>query len=235
MTKPAVKTESTDLYNAEANNRFSYKVFDGDAEIDTACIYGPCTDTRYLQWLREFKLKGNVDDMDEESMEATCRLFDDLAIEMENVEFDGEDWRALVPINEKIDGVNNLLAVSVFRPEKQGEGKRRLTATPTETYHTEAYFNGKILRQTHVLKAQSIEWKKKYAQIQSKRFKKEITRGLRRQPKVEFIPQDERLGQLYQDMKVSATGFERDIIPLRFQTAIIQHIFEAELQPEEKK
>ncbi|QQS33492.1 MAG: hypothetical protein IPM50_02605 [Acidobacteriota bacterium] len=229
-----MKKERAETYDSEAMNRLEYTVFSGDAEVETAVTFRPCSDERYLQWLKEFKLKGDSNNLDEESMEATCRLYDEIAVSMDNVEFDGDDWRVLVPVNEKIDTINNLFAVAVFRPEKKGDGVRRLTATPSETYLTEAYFNGGVLQQTHVLKAQSIEWRKKYMQIQSKRFRKEITRGLNRPAKVEFIPQEDKLGGLYDEMVISTSGFAGSI-PLRFKTAVIQHIFEESVAIDEKK
>ena len=50
-------------------------------------------------------------------------------------------------------------------------------------------------------------WQKKYHRILQKRFKTEVTKGLRRQPKVEYVPQDENLAKLYDEMFVSSEGF----------------------------
>lgn len=247
MTKAAAKKTVGDqpsavsdgiLYDAEARNRLAYTAQADGQEYDAAVVFDPLTDERYMQWIREFNLKGDVKTLDqnEQSMEATVRLYDDIAVEMENVEVpDGTDWKDLVPVSEKVNAINNLIAVAVFTPETKAEGPRKLSAVASQTVLTEAWFNNDPLRQTHTLREATIEWKKKYAQIQSKRFKREITRGLRREPKVEFVPQNERLGELYDTMQISATGFAGDNIPLRFKVAVVEFIFESELTPAEKK
>jgi len=221
------------LYDSEANNRFPYTVTEDGQQYQTAHVFGPLSDERYLQWLREFKIKGNEKDVNEESREASVSLWNDVIVEVENIE-EVENWKDAIPFKEKIGAVNDLLAVAVFEPETQGEGKRKLSAETTQTVLTEVYFNGRVSSQTHKLKAASMEWDKKYARIQGKRFKREITKGLRRPANVEFVPQDAKLGELYDEMLIAAEGFAGDV-PLRFKTAVIQHIFEATLTPEEKK
>lgn len=239
MTKAAAKktttAQITDLYDAEAKNRLEFKFPSGGSEYDVAFIFLPVSDDRYLTWLRDFKLQGDGERMDEETMASTCTLFDDICESMENVEFDGDDWKALVPIRQKIDATNNLLAVAAFDPESKGDGPLKLTAQTTRVVLTEAYFNGSIVQQKHILKEETIEWKKKYSRVQAKRFRREITRGLSRQAKVEYVPQHTKLAELYDEMLVSNEGFAGNVVPLRFKTNVIEHIFESEYEPAAKK
>ena len=107
-------------------------------------------------------------------------------------------------------------------------------AENTQTVTTECFFNGEVISQIHVLTATTFELEKKYERIQSKRLKQEKITGLRnRKPKIEYIPQDDKLGGLYDDILVSVTGFgtafehlnETYTVPLRFKVAVINYIF----------
>lgn len=232
--KKADEKESV-IYDADARNRFGYSVVDGDETFKTAQIFESLPDERYLQWLREFKIKGNDEQLDEQSREASVRLSTEIVVEVENVEVkDGEDWRVLLPYSERIEIINKFLAVSALAPEKVSDSKRTLAAHSTQTVITEAWFNGEVAQQTHVIKAKTLEWEKKYARIQSKRFKQEATRGLKGKPKVEFIPQDRKIGELYDEMLERSDGFA-SWTPLRFKTAVMHFVFEAEFMAEEKK
>lgn len=225
------------LYDADARNRFGYNVIENGKKYKTAAIFEALTDERYLQWVREFKIRGNDDDVNEESREASIRLWDDIVSAVENIEVpEGEDFHDIIPYSEKIQGLNEFLAIAVFDPDEEAEddGVRRPAAVRTQTVITEAFFNGQITRQTHVLKEKTLEWEKKYSRIQAKRFKQETTRGLRRKPKVEFVPQDAKIGEMYDEMVERTAGFAGRV-PLRFKTAVISHVFDATFEAEEKK
>lgn len=231
-TGDADKSVRTPLYDPQARNRFEYEVRSGGQKFDIAHVFGPLSDERYMQWTRELKVRGTADDISEESREATARLWDDIIVEVENIEYDPDaDWKALIPSGEKLEAVNDLLAVAVVEPEETTHTKLRLGAAATQTIVTEAYFNGEVTQQTHVLAAKSFELEKKYERIQAKRIRQEPTKGLRRKPKIEYIPQDDKLGGLYDEMLISTTGFVgegykfTDVIPLRFKVLVINYIF----------
>jgi hypothetical protein len=221
------------IYDAAAFNRFEYEVrHDDGLKYDTAHVYKPLSDERYLQWIREFKVKGNEDDVSEESREASVRLWDDLIVEVENIEYpEGADWKSLIDSQQKIESLNEFLAVAIVDDDSKATGKIKLGAeNATQTFTTEAYFNGEILRQKHVLKKKSFEHEKQYSRIQGKRFKQEPIKGLsKRKPKIEYVPQDERIGGLYDELFVSGEGFADGKIPLRFKTTVVHSIFESEL------
>lgn len=214
------------IYDADARNRFPFEVREGVNLYDTAHIFEPLSDERYMQWLREFKMRGNEDMLDEESREATCRLWDDLIFEVEKVTVpDGKDIRDVIPPAEKIEAISALMAVAIGADIRKADGSRSFDENATQTVATEAYFNGEIAVQTHVLKQAGLEWQKKYARINARRFKQEKVGGLRRQPKLEYVPQDHRFGELYDEMIVSTEGFAGGKIPLRFKVVVIEHLF----------
>jgi hypothetical protein len=215
------------LYDADARNRFAFSVREGMEKYDTAHIFEPLSDPRYMQWQREFKIKGNEDDVSEEAREASVKLWDDQIFQVENIDYpDGEDWKALISPAEKIEAINAYLAVAIGDDIHENKGQRRIGQTATVKIPTEAFFNGDIATQIHEMRPVSLELEKKYSRIQAKRFKQEKVGGLRnRKAKIEFIPQDDKLGELYDEMFVGQEGFVNGVIPLRFKTTVIHHLF----------
>lgn len=224
---PAVKPESPALiYDADARNRFEFDVREGVKKYETAHVFDRLEDLRYMQWLREFKLTGNEDDVSEESREASVRLWDDIIFTVERIKYpEGSDFRTLIPQMEKIEALNAFLSVAIGADIVQVDGDRILGGDTTQTVVTEAFFNGQIVTQTHELQQSNFEFQKKYARIQGKRFQEEKVGGLRGKPKVKYFPQDHKIGELYDEMAVSQTGFAGGIIPLRFKTTVIHHLF----------
>jgi hypothetical protein len=49
--------------------------------------FEPLDDERYMQWQREFKIKGNEDDVSEEAREASVRLWDDQIFQLKTSTF----------------------------------------------------------------------------------------------------------------------------------------------------
>jgi hypothetical protein len=113
------------------------------------------------------------------------------------------------PAGEKIEAINAFLAVAIADDiQKQPRKTHVSVENKTIKVPTETFFNGEIATQIHELRPTSLELEKKYSRIQGKRFKQEKIGGLRnRKAKIEFIPQDDKIGELYDEMFVSADGF----------------------------
>lgn len=229
-----VKTSDTPpaIYDAEARNRFAFSVREGMEKYDTAHIFEPLGDARYLQWLREFKVRGNEDDVNEEAREASMRLWDEQIFEVENITYpEGTDFRQWISHSEKIEAINAFLAVAIGEDIHEAKSGREFgSETKTIKVPTECFFNGEVATQIHELRPVSLELEKKYSRIQQKRFKQQKIGGLRnRKPNIEFIPQDDRIGELYDEMFVAQTGFANGLIPLRFKTTVMHHLFAEKL------
>lgn len=227
-------TTSTQVYDAGAKNRFVFEKEQNGKTYEIGHTFKPLTDERYMQWNRDLKVRGDADEISEESREATAKLWDDLIDTLDNVEMpEGvEDFRPLVGGKDKVDAINNLLAVAIVEPEEKAADKFKLDAAvaTTQTIVTEAWFNGKPVQQQHVMVETSFELEKKYQRIQTKRLKQEPTRGLRRKAKIEYIPQDEKIGELYDEMCKTNSGFADGNVPLRFKTMVIHYMFAAEIK-----
>ncbi len=227
-TAVEVKTEkAAPIYDAEAKNRFEFTAREGVEQYETAHVFKPLSDERYVKAIKAMRIRGNADDVTEESREALCSLWDDQIDVVENTQFPNEsDFRKFIGSNEKLEGMRAFLAVAIAADIVEAKGPRILgDADRTQKVLTEAWVNNELAVQTHVLKASTFEWEKKYARIEQKQFKRETTRGLRRQPKIEYVPQDERYGELYDEMFVSQEGFANGVIPLRFKTLVVSHLF----------
>lgn len=218
------------VYNANVRNRFDFDVREGVKKYETAHVFEPLSDERYLKWLRDFHIKGNEDDVSEEAREASVSLWDDQIFKVEKIEYpEGAEWKTLIPSSEKIEAINAFLAVAIGEDIEEVKGNRVLGVDQTQTILTETFFNGEVATQSHVLRASSLELEKKFSRIQAKRFKQEKVGGLRRKAKIEFVPQDEKLGELYDEMFVSQEGFADGKIPLRFKTTVLGHLFSEKL------
>lgn len=220
------------IYDADARNRFEFTVREGMKRYQTAHVFEPLPDDRYMQWQREFKIKGNEDDVDEQAREASVLLWDDTIFQVENITVpEGTDFRQWISAGEKIEAINAFLAVAIADDiEDADDGRAFGTENKTIKVPTETFFNGEIATQVHELQPVSLELEKKYSRVQGKRFKPEKIGGLRKKKaKIEYVPQDERIGELYDEMFVSASGFAEGKIPLRFKTTVMHHLFAEKL------
>jgi len=229
------KEKQENIYDAGAPQRYEFEVTENGQKFDTAHIYAPLSDEQYIAFLKTIKITSDDKDHDDQESAAAIALWDSLVTEVENFDTEGrEDWRALIDLSEKRDSLANFLAVAVIEPESVGGARRRSTVSETETVTTEAYFNfPNTAQQTHKLKKRSDEWRKKYDRIKAKEWKEEITKGLRRKPKFEYVSQHEALGALYDEMLIEASRFKDNIIPLRFKTTVLKYLFGSKL--DEKK
>ncbi|MBX3267103.1 MAG: hypothetical protein KF831_10385 [Acidobacteria bacterium] len=219
-------------YDARSENRFEYDIERDGLTYSVAHVFGPLSDDRYLQWLGELNIRGEDEEISETAREASVKLWDELIVRLEGVEFDeGLNWKEYIPASEKIAAINDLFAVAINTAQKKAAGKLRLdpNADSNVVIRTEAYRNGEILIQTHTLRQPTFEDEKNYSRIQARRIRTEQTRGLRRKPKVEYVPQDARIGELYDSLVISTEGFAGEI-PLRFKTTVVHYLLGKELE-----
>src|SRR4051812_5892891 len=85
--KKEKKAEPPPPFDADARNRFEFTVREGVKKYETAHVFGPLTDERYMKWLRDFKIRGNDDDVSEEAREASVALWDDVITEVEKIQY----------------------------------------------------------------------------------------------------------------------------------------------------
>lgn len=233
------KDEPAYFYDATTGQRYEYLVEENGEEFETAHNF--CSnfnsDELYLDWVRSWHIKSRSDgEADERYSDATATFWDNCIEKVENFEMQG-DWKSKVPADEKIEAMHNLLAVAIATNPAKNKVRSGIVSDE-QTIITEAFFNGikseNTCQQKHILtNSNRQEWRKKYQRILAKRTKPEKIGGLRRKPNIIFVPQDEAIGKLYDEMFIAQDGFNQGIIPLRFKTTVIQSIFDSRL--DEKK
>ncbi|HXG84090.1 MAG TPA: hypothetical protein VNI84_08690 [Pyrinomonadaceae bacterium] len=224
--------ETAILYDADASQRFAFDVIERGEKFETAHRFHPLSDEKYLDYVKAINARADEDDSESNESEVLANLWRELVQEVENLEVEeGRDFRDAVDAeSEIVPSIKNFLVVAVVETEKIGTGKRKGTAAvSTETVTTEAYFNGAAVLQTHVLKSKKSndEFSKKHARIEKNQWKTEITKGLRRQPKVEFHPQDAAKAALYDEMLERSEGFKDGKTPIRFKSVVVDYVFAA--------
>ena len=232
----AVSSEQKEFfYDATVGQRYEYTVQENSEEFETAHVYNEKIndDTEYLKWVQSWEIKTRSDSEVDDKYSASTQKFWDLITEtVENFNLEG-DWKNRISAEEKLEGVANVLAVAIAVDNtKKVRGE---DVSEHETVLTETYWNGikddDVRQQKHILTNKNREeFTKKYHRIQAKRFKQEKIGGLRRQPKMQFVPQHEAIAKLYDEMMIEAKGFVNDIIPIRFKTMVIHHVFGAKLE-----
>ncbi len=230
-SKAAASTE--EIYDPTAHNRFEFEIRANGGIYDVAFVFGEVSDERYLRWLKDFNVSGTEDSVDENSREATVDLWNDIVVRAENVEYDDDaDWKALIDPQDKIDSINPLLAVAIVEPEEKRREKLRLGAVENITVITEAWQNGTTVQQTHKLRPKTLELEKKFSRIRARRLQQaKIGGSLKRKAPIRYIPQDEAIAALYDEMLVSVSGFANETVPLRFKTAVVDSLFASRLDP----
>lgn len=223
-------SESTQhaLYDAKSKNTFPTTLRRGSSSYDVVFTFGELTDDRYKQWIGDLRVRGNADEVDEEIHEANCKLFDDLILSIDGVEYEqGADWKALFPDDAKSEAIKLFLAVAIAEDADAADAKFSLAEQPKSQFVvTECWLHGEVAQQSHELKVITHEMRKQYEAIQSKRFRRPKIGGLSKmKTKVEFVPQDAKIGEFYDSLHISTDGFAGNVVPLRFKTVVIHHLF----------
>lgn len=226
------------VYDARANQRFAFEITEGGEKFRTAHIFKPLTDERYIKFLKDTKIRGEKDKLEQEVNAAQISLWRDLIDSIENVDVAVDtDFRDLVDADvEMIPAINAFLPVSIWEPDTTSDGKRTLGGNLVVT--TEALFSGQLVYQKHTLKRKTDEFAKMYDRLVDNEYRREKIGGLRREVAMEYHPQAKARGELYDKMFVSVEGFagsKATDVPLRFKTVVINSIFQAALVLDPKK
>lgn len=214
------------LYDATATQRFPFSVKEDGELIETAHIFKPIDDTKHLNYLRELVKIRDGDRNDKTLNELTVDFWrDDLIKNIENLQAEeGTDFRDIPDAEEEVAPLTvSYLTVIVKQPTVAQKRKRSPIKTNKQTITTQAYFNGEVCEQRHVLQ-KGDEWKKKYNRIQRSQYVE--GKDAKGETTVKFVPAYEDKIKLYDEMMIEAQGFAADIIAARFKLATIDSAFE---------
>lgn len=223
------------LYNPNAEQRFEFEVEGEDGIYKTAHRFKPLAEERYFDYVKAIEISEDQNVVENSVRQAFNDLWNDLIIEVENVELEeGQELKTAISPEEKNKAIEALLAVAVVPPENV-KGVRKLVSSDQKTILTEAYFNNSVTRQTHILKAVNEEWKRRFIRIRASQIEEKKNSGLDGQDKYKFIPQDIAFGELYDSMLLNVSGFEGETVPLRFKTTVISSHFAPKISKSKEK
>lgn len=227
------------VYDASAEQRYQFEIKENGRKFKSAHRFKPVDDERHFEFVGHLLQIEYGEQAAAEKNAAEKQTIVDFwrnqIIEIENVEIeDGSDFHDFADADNEIVPMTTMLLAVVVKNAKAASGKRQFgtaKSSETQSVRTEAFFDGLPVEQTHTLKAKSDEYQKKYNRLQRSQYKVERTEGLRREPKLEIVPQHKAKGLLYDEMYISSTGFADDIVPLRFKVVVIDDIFSASIDP----
>lgn len=215
------QSAASSQYDANAVQRIAFTADTESGEV--VYVFNPLTDERYAEFSRQSKTK-IVDEgmsISIENTQALVDLFNDLASDVEGIPGEKpQNWKDyLDDYREKIPAVTSLLTVAAYSPD-------RVWGAGEPVVHTEAYFNGKAVKQTHHLRKKTVEDVKA-----ERRFRKvplaAKSKGLESN-EITLSKYAIEKGELYDRMKEKeAEGYAGGAVPLWHKEAVIDHVFSA--------
>ena len=217
------------LYDAAAHQRFPFSVKEDGVLVETAHVFKPLDDERHLAYISEFVKIRDGERVDKTLTELSVDLWRELIESIENLEVEpGADFRDIPDAEEEISPLLiSYLTVIVKPPTVSDKRQRSPIKSDRQTIITQAYFNGEVCEQKHILQAKSDEWRKKYNRVQRSQYVEDKTKGKTNEPKLTFVPQNRAKAALYDEMLIEARGFADDVIPMRFKVVAVDAAFES--------
>ncbi len=226
-------------YDADAPQSFTFEVEDEDSRYEITQVFKGLPDEALIAFdrLREVSLEGDgkqTTDVKTNSVEADEYLFDELCIEVKGYDGDTpENWKALIPHDEKQAGINKLLAFKIVHSDKTKTVKQRSwgNSISSHTITLTCYFDSKILTTKCTFADKKPADIASYAVIRSRISL--IEKGL-----------DESALKIPASMKKKADFFDKlgprvegydGRVPLHHKAAFVTAFFESVISSAEKK
>lgn len=216
------------LYDATAKQRFPFQIKEDGELIETAHIFKPVDDAKHLDYLREVVKVRDGERTDKTLTDLTVEFWREHLIDsIENLETEeGADFRDIPDSEEEITPLTVSYLTVVVKPATVAEKRKRSPIkSKSQTIITQAYFNGEVCEQKHILQ-KGDEWKKKYNRIQRSQYVEDKNnKDENGEAKLKFVPAYEDKLSLYDEMMIETHGFANDIIPARFKLTAIDGAF----------
>jgi hypothetical protein len=232
QTAPNGDTKQQILFDADAPQRIPFNVEHEGELYEIAFNASPLTDelTRQYESRRNVRqagaeaddgLEGIVTKSDSDA--AGAWLFDVLMSAVEGVEESGEDWKSQFDVLEKAGFIEqSLFAVEVVAPPKTSTGKPlpRVRRGGEGAVRLRAIFSGRIVETVHRLRDADADLMREYASIMGRGV---LVQGSKLGRREIYVPSRAgRLGEIYDGLKVSATGYAGRV-PLHHKMAVVVH------------
>jgi hypothetical protein len=148
-----------------------------------------------------------------------------------------EDWRELVPVEDKIAVMDHILTCVIAEKESsdgQSAARAAWGANRARTIQSESYFNDEIVVTGHTLRAKTAQDYAEYERINRLMFENQRS-GLRKKTeRLAVFPATMRgKAALYDKVVLSTSGYS-DRVPLHHKAVVIDAYFAARADTEKK-
>jgi hypothetical protein len=234
------------LYDADQSQEIPLLVETEAGEAKVAHIIAPLTDKLLTEFdeARQVAVVGDSKKTGTETHTATAavKLWEKACLTVrgygDSDEDLPEDWRELVPVEDKIAVMDHILTCVTAEKEadENSAGASRVSwgADRARQIQTESYFNDEIILTSHTLRAKTAQDYAEYERINRLMFENQRS-GLRKKTeRLAVFPATMRgKAALYDKVAVSASGYA-ERVPLHHKAVVIDAYFTAKADTEKK-
>lgn len=244
MFDTAQKQIENVLYDADAPQKFTYEITDGDSRYDITQVFCGLPDDVLAEYdrMREVSLdtNGANTDLMTDSTGADEYLFRELCSDV--LGFDGEkpaDWHDLIDYDEKKTGIGKLLGVKIVSDDKEKPLKKREWGKPlaSDTVELKSYFGQDADGNARVVTTKAHFDRKTPADVAAYAVIKNrvslIERGLD-ESAIKIPASMKRKAELFDRMNPRVEGYAGRV-PLHHKAAFVTGYFEPRISSAGKK
>jgi hypothetical protein len=240
-------SDNPKLYDADQSQEIPLLVETETGEVKVTHVIAPLTDKILIEFdeARQVAVIGDSRQTGTETHTATAAagLWDKTCLTVrgygDSDEDLPEDWRELVPVEDKIAVIDHILTcVAVTEGEKEecesGTARAAWGANRARTIRTESYFSDEIVLTSHTLRAKTAQDYAEYERINRLMFENHRG-GLRKKTeRLAVFPATMRgKATLYDKVIVNASGYA-ERVPLHHKAVVIDSYFTARADTEKK-
>ena len=239
-------SDNQKLYDADQSQEIPLLVETEAGSAQVSHIIAPLTDKLLIEFdeARQVAVVGDSRQTGTETHTATAavKLWEKVCLGVrgygDSDEDLPEDWRELVPVEDKIAVMDHVLTCVVADKEcdDSGAGAARVSwgANRSRGIQTESYFNDEIILTSHTLRAKTAQDYAEYERINRLMFENQRS-GLRKKTeRLAGFPATMRgKAALYDKVATSAGGYA-ERVPLHHKAVVIDAYFTAKADAEKK-
>ena len=243
--------ENRKLYAADQGQEIPLLVETETAEVKVTHVIAPLTDKLLIEFdeTRQVAVVGDNRQTGTETHTAAAavKLWDKACL---NVRGYGdsdddlpEDWRDLVPVEDKIAVMDHILTCVTVEKEASDNGgdgadggtvRAAWGANRARSIQTESYFNEEIVLTDHTLRAKTAQDYAEYERINRLMFENQRSGLRKKNERLAVFPATMRgKAALYDKLVLSSAGYE-DRVPLHHKAVVIDAYFAAKADTEKK-
>jgi hypothetical protein len=243
-----MQEENKKLYNADQAQEIPLLIETGEGETKVGHIISPLADKLLIEFdeARQVAVIGDNRQTGTETHTATAAvgLWEKacLAVRGYGDSDDDlpEDWRELVPVEDKIAVIDHILTCVVADSSTDAEntarpeGRAAWGANRAKSIRTESYFNDEIVVAAHVLRAKTAQDYVEYERLNRLMFDS-ARGGLRRKSErlAVFPATMKAKAELYDKLILRASGYTKRV-PLHHKAVVVDAYFIAKSDTEKK-